>query len=104
MRLPIIAAIVFEVTVFVLTVKVTEVFPAGILTDAGTTADPLLEDSEICSPPAGAAELMDTVPVLVLPPLTDAGLKVTDISNGAIRVNVVVPDTPLRLAFKVAAV
>jgi hypothetical protein len=47
----------------VVTVKVVVVVPAATVTEAGTVALALLLDSEIETPPAGAALLKVTVPV-----------------------------------------
>jgi hypothetical protein len=80
-------ALVFEVTAVVFTVKVADVLPAGIVTVDGVVAEATLLDNEMASPPVGAAEVMVTVPVLVLPPLTEVGLKVTDLIVGAVRVS-----------------
>jgi hypothetical protein len=53
-------------TVFAVTVKVTEVAPEGTVTLAGTVAAAVFElESDTTAPPAGAAEVRLTVPVLV---------------------------------------
>ncbi len=67
---------VFEVTFDALTLKVTEVFPAGITTEPGTVAEAEPLDSVTVSPPAGAAALILTVPVADAPLLTVDGLTV----------------------------
>ena len=75
-------AVALGFTVVVCTVKVTEVIPAGIVTVAGTvTADKLLV-IVIAKPVAGAGDVIDTVPVDDLPPLTEFGDKVNDLSDG----------------------
>ncbi len=85
-ELPSVAVIVaasFDLTVFVMTVKAAVVLPAAMVTDAGTVARDWLLDSEIARPPIGEAELMITVPVLMLPPLTEDGFSVSELSVGA---------------------
>jgi len=82
--------VVFALTVVVFTVKVIEVFPAGIVTDAGTVADGELLESEIIRPPVGAAVPIATVPILVFPPFTEVGFKVRDLIVGELTVNVAV--------------
>ncbi|HVO90239.1 MAG TPA: hypothetical protein VMV45_17005, partial [Casimicrobiaceae bacterium] len=54
--------------------KVTEVFPAGTITDAGTVTSvelPLV--SATVAPVAGAAEVSVTVPVALVPPVMAVG-------------------------------
>ena len=76
--------VVFFLTVFVLTVNVTLVAPAGTVILFGTlAAEGLLLDRETVAPPAGAAPLSVTVPVDEVPPTTVLGLKLTDESVGA---------------------
>ena len=60
-----------------MTVKVAVVEPAATVTDAGTVA--LLEpDARVTvTPPVGAATVRVTVPVELLPPVTEVGLSVT---------------------------
>ena len=71
-------------TANVLTGKFTDVAPGGTVTDAGTdTTSALLLARFTVSPPAGAAPLRVTVPVLVLPPTTDAGCSVSDAMIGS---------------------
>lgn len=53
---------------YVVTVKVTDVCPAGIVTEEGTDSEALKTDKSIVSPPAGAAVGIVTVPVDGLPP------------------------------------
>lgn len=81
--LPCVAVIVAEVaelTAFVLTVNVMDVPPAGTVTVFGAVADERLLESDISNPPAGAAELIFTVPMLDRPPFRDVGFSVTDVS------------------------
>src|SRR5262245_8767252 len=70
---------VVAVTAAVVTVKVALEVPAATVTLAGTEATPvLLLDSVTTVPPAGAGALRVTVPWEVLPPVTVAGLSVSD--------------------------
>jgi hypothetical protein len=54
----------------------------------------LLLESAITLPPAGAAVLSVTVPVDVVPPVTAAGLKLNDKSEGGLTVKLDVPLLP----------
>ena len=66
-------------TVFVVTVNVAVVAFAGTVTDAGTVAAlVLLLASVTATPPVGAGPVRVTVPVLLVPPVTDEGLTVTE--------------------------
>jgi len=84
----VIFAVVTVVTGFVVIENVAEVEPPAIVTDAGTEADPDPLLKLIFSPLAGAAEPMSTVPVELLPPNKELGLKVTEASAGAFTVKV----------------
>ena len=65
---------VAAVTVLLVTVKVAVVAPAATVTDAGTVAAfVLLLVSATAAPPAGAAVVKVTVPVLAAPPVTAVG-------------------------------
>ena len=97
-------AVPLTVTGVVFSTNVAEVFPAGMTTVAGVVSQLAWPLSEIVSPPVGAAELIVTVPVLVFPPFTDAGLSVSDFSVGAVRVRVAVFFTEPTLAVIVANV
>ena len=68
----------------------------------GVLADGELLESEITEPPAGATEASETVAVVVLPPLTVEGFKVSNFSLGGFIVSVVVFDTPASVADIVA--
>ena len=83
-----ILAVVVAVTVVVVMENVAVVFPDGMVTDAGVVAELLPLEMEMTSPPVGAAVPMVTVPVAVLPPLTEAGLTVRVLSTGGVMVRV----------------
>ena len=73
------------VTVFVVTLNVAVVAPAATVTDpdAGTVATlGLLLVNATTAPPAGAAALSVTVPVLFAPPVSVAGFSVIEASAG----------------------
>jgi hypothetical protein len=90
-------AVVTAVTVVVVIVNVAVVAFAATVTEAGTEADALLLDSVTTAPPAGAAVVSVTVPVLLVPPVTLVGL--TDAADNAaaagLTVSVAVLLTPL---------
>src|SRR5206468_8215214 len=72
-------ATVPTVTVFVATVNLAVVAPAATVTDAGTVAAlRLLLVNATTAPPAGAAALSVTVPVLFAPPVSVAGFSVIE--------------------------
>jgi hypothetical protein len=79
---PYVADIVGEVlaaTGLVVTVKVAVVAFAATVTVAGTCAAAvLLLESVTTAPPMGAGALSVTVPLELLPPITDAGLMTTE--------------------------
>jgi hypothetical protein len=80
---PVIIATVPTVRVFVATVNVAVVAPAATVTDGGTVATlGLLLVNATTAPPAGAAALSVTVPVLFAPPVTVAGFSATEVSAG----------------------
>jgi len=82
-------------TGLVVTVKVAVVAFAGTVTLAGTCAAAvLLLDRVTTAPPAGAGPFSVTVPVEEVPPITEVGLRVTELSVAAVTVNVVVLVTP----------
>ena len=66
--------------------KVAVVALAAIVTLAGTCAAGLLLDRVTTAPPAGAGPFTVTVPVEVLPPSTNAGLMLTELSTAAVTV------------------
>ena len=53
--------------------KVTVLAPAGTVTEVGTLAAGLLEESDTTNPPAGATPARFTVPVVITPPTTELG-------------------------------
>lgn len=70
-------------TALVVAVNVVVVDPAATVTLAGTCAAVvLLLVSVTVAPPVGAAPLSVTVPVEEVPPVTLAGFRVTDDSDG----------------------
>jgi len=69
-------------TATVVAVKVAEVAPAATLTEAGTVTAALLDARATGSPPVGAAELIVTVPVELVPPTTVDGLMATETTVG----------------------
>ena len=72
-------AVVEAVTAVVVTVNVALAAPAATETLAGTVAAAVLSLVRLTvAPPAGAALLSVTVPVAELPPITLAGLSVTE--------------------------
>ena len=94
--------VVFEVTLTVFTVNVADVFPAGIDIIAGAVAEVLLLVTAMLSPPTGAGELMTTVPVEVLPPVTEVGLSVTETNCGGKITREAVRELPPAAAVKIA--
>lgn len=84
-----IVALELLVTVLLVTVNVAVVAFAATVTLAGTVAtEVLLLVSVTTAPPAGAGPLNVTVPVDVLPPVTEAGLSATEPGTGASTVRV----------------
>ena len=79
----VIVTALFVETAKVVTVKFAEVCPAGTNTMPGAVATKrLLVESVTLIPPEGAGALRKTVLVALLPPVTLAGLMVTDCNNG----------------------
>ena len=98
---PLVAEIVTEVvivTVFVLTAKLAVVLPAATVTLEGTVATALLLLERVTTaPPDGAGPESVTVPVEAVPPTTEVGLRLTELSVGAVTVKVadrLVPRVP----------
>jgi hypothetical protein len=77
-------AVVTLVTEVVVTVKVAVVAPAATVTLAGTVADVELLCRLTARPPVGAGPVNVTVAVLLVPPATDVGLRLTELGTGAV--------------------
>jgi len=101
-KVEVIVAVVLDLTDLVLTVKVAEVLPAGMVTVFGAVAELMLLAREITSPPDGAGDPTVTFPMLDLPPLTDAGVKLIEVRTGGVTVIVPVTVSPAYRAFTVA--
>ena len=85
--------------------KVIEVFPAAIVTVAGTDAAVASElVSVTTNPPVGAGPEIDTVPVtaVVALPTTEVGETLTETKVGGCTVRVAFCDPPLQVAVTVA--
>ena len=68
---------------------------AATVTLAGTRAAAvLLLESVTTAPPAGAGPFNVTVPVEDVPPITETGLRVTELTAAAVTVNVAVLVAP----------
>ena len=78
-----IGAVVDDVTVVVVIVKVAVVFPAATTTLGGAVADELSLHRPTQSPPDGAGAVRVTVPVEELPPATEVGLSDSEDKAGA---------------------
>ena len=79
-----------EVTVFVVIVRVATVLPAGTVTLAGTVATAVeLLVRVTTAPPDGAGPVKVTVPVDEVPPFTEVGFKLSEVSVAAVTVKVV---------------
>ena len=85
-------AVVERTTMFVVTVKVAVVAPAGTVTLEGTLAAALLLERRTCAPPAGAGPFSVTVPVddPSGPPITLVGFRVSEDTTGGSTVSVAV--------------
>ena len=74
--------------------KVPVVAPAGTVKLGGTVAAAFPEVKVTTAPPAGAGAARVTVPVDVVPPVTDVGLTVNPVRNGvpiAVKTSAVFP-------------
>lgn len=81
--------VVIVATALVVTVNVVVVLPAGTITEDCTCAAVLLLLERLtAAPPAGATPFSVTVPVELLPPVTNVGLSVTLDSIGGFTVRV----------------
>src|SRR5436190_705272 len=85
--------------------KLAVVAPAATVTEAGTAAAALLLARVTTTPPAGAAEVSVTVPVLPIPPRTAVGFSVKAFSAaGGFTASVAAFAAPLKVAVMVTAV
>ncbi|HWD38582.1 MAG TPA: hypothetical protein VG944_07015 [Fimbriimonas sp.] len=100
----VIVAVVFPETAIVVIVKVALVAPAATVTVAGAVAAALLLLSATESPPVGAALLIVTVPVEVLPPITVVGETERAVTVGAVTVKVADLVTALKVPLIVTGV
>ena len=85
------------------TVKLEDVLPAGIVTEAGTVAESELDLRET-NAPLGAGPLSVTVPVEVPPPASVVGLRVRPERTGAVTVRVAEAEEPFASADTVEVV
>ena len=84
-----------EPTAEVVIVNVALVAPAATVTLAGTWAAVVLLLVRVTTaPPDGAGPVKVTVPVDEVPPITEAGLRLTEVSAAAVTVRVAVFVTP----------
>ena len=84
-----------DATAEVVIVKIDVVAPAATVTLAGTRAAAVLLLVRVTTaPPAGAGPVKVTVPVDDVPPITEVGLRVTEVSAAAVTVKVAVFVTP----------
>ena len=80
----------------VVTVKLALVDPAGTVTEAGTVAAAVSLLVRLTGiPPAGAGPVSVTVPVELVPPCTDAGLRLIELKAGGVTVSTAVREVPL---------
>ena len=83
------------VCVRVVIVNVTDVAPAGTVTDAGTVATVIVPLVSVTTTASVAGPVRVTVPVLFTPPFTDAGFNVkVDASRTGFTVITAVFETP----------
>jgi hypothetical protein len=93
----VIVAVTLFVTAVVLTVKFTEVAPAGTVTLDCTVASVLFDERVIPTPPTAAGPDRVIVPVDFPPPVTDDGDKVMDTRAGGLTVSTALLEVPLRV-------
>ena len=86
----VIVAVVCADTAVVATVKVAVVAPAATVTELGTVALDVLDESVTTVPPVPAGPLKVTVPVEEWVPVTDVGFKVNEVSVAGLMVRVAV--------------
>lgn len=83
----------------VVTVNVTDVAPAGTVTEVGTVAVEVLElERKMGTPPVGAATEIVTVPVERFPPTTVVGASVTPVGRGAVALSELLAEEVPRVA------
>jgi len=104
LELAVIVTLVLAETATVVTVKVALVAPEAMVTEAGVLADAELSLRVITRPLEGAAEPMWTVPVEELPPTTDVGLMVREVTVGGLIVRTAVWEVLFAVAVMVAFV
>lgn len=80
-----------------------DVLPEGIFTDPGSVTLANELESATTRPLEGATDVIDTVPVLVFPPFTLAGLTVTALSSGGEIVSLAVTEAPFEVPVRVAS-
>jgi hypothetical protein len=97
-------AVLPEVAIAVVTVKVADDAPAATVTEAGTVTPMLLLDNVTARPPVGAGPTNVTVPVAFWPPTTSDGVTVSD--AGTVRCTVSTADlvVPFAVAVMVESV
>lgn len=78
------------------------VLPSATKTEAGTLAEVELLDSFTADPPTGAGTVRVTVPVVVTPPATEVGVRLTDETAGGLTVRVPFEDPVVMVAVIVA--
>ena len=84
-----------DATAEVVIVKIDVVAPAATVMLAGTCAAAVLLLVRVTTaPPDGAGPVKVTVPVDDVPPITEVGLRVTEVSAAAVTVKVAVFVTP----------
>jgi hypothetical protein len=103
-RFPVIVTRLVAETPAVVMLNVAEVAPEGTVTDVGTVALVLLEESVTTAPPVPAWPLRVTVPVEEFPPITDVGDTDTVERAAGVMVNVATWLAPLSVAVICAAV
>lgn len=96
--------LVFAETAAVVTVNVAVLEPAATVTEAGNVALVLLDLRLTTVPPVGATLLKVTVPVEDTPPATEVGLRVAELSVGAVIARLAVAELDPSVAVIVAEV
>lgn len=91
-------------TAVVVTWNVADVEPASTVTVAGTVAEGSLDVSVTVVPPVGAMPVSVTVAVDAVPPITDVGLRLTEVTVGARTLKFALAEPPLNVAVNGPAV